>query len=178
MDAPAPLAAPEIWEVRRRFPVGTRVRYWPGSRRGAWIVSRTRSLPWMVAGVPVVALVDGPNAAAIGSLEVIEDGDDPGDLRGPSLVSGVPGGRSAQEGRLAAAVSLDRELLAVLAPPAAEAGGGRPLPTSARGSVEDLDPGVVREAQRVVRWAVPGLDTRTIDRIAETLVRNGWTCAS
>jgi hypothetical protein len=41
-----------------KYPIGTPVRYWPWTREGPGIVSKTRSEAWVLASGPVV-LVEG-----------------------------------------------------------------------------------------------------------------------
>jgi hypothetical protein len=57
---------------REWLPVGTRVRAYPFTRPGRSLETRTRSLPWLLAGEIEVVLVDGhAGAIAISHIEVL-----------------------------------------------------------------------------------------------------------
>ena len=46
-------------EFNRRYPVGTRVRYWPGDTTGPGVESRTRTPAWTIGDHTPVVSVEG-----------------------------------------------------------------------------------------------------------------------
>lgn len=57
--------------LRRQLPIGTKVAYWRGPLDGEFTEAVTSSEVWVSAGVPVVSLASGVQAAALASLQVI-----------------------------------------------------------------------------------------------------------
>lgn len=66
-----------VGEFNERHPVGTPVRYWPGTRRGLGRDGVTRTPAWLVGGTPVVSVDDFSGGIALSHIEVIgsEGGD-------------------------------------------------------------------------------------------------------
>ena len=53
------------------YPVGTRIRFWPGERKGPGITSRTRSTAWASCGASLVSVEGYAGGISLSHIEVI-----------------------------------------------------------------------------------------------------------
>lgn len=68
-------AAKEAAEFNDRYPVGTKVRYWPGLREGEGIEGHTRSIAWEVCGTAVVKCTGRAGGIALSHVEPVPEDD-------------------------------------------------------------------------------------------------------
>lgn len=61
-----------VREWNEQYPVGTKVRYWPGRKEGPGTESKTRSTAWDLCGSPVVMVEGRAGGIALTHVDVIE----------------------------------------------------------------------------------------------------------
>ena len=60
-----------ITAFNEKYKTGQPVRYWSGLKEGEGVESRTRSVAWMLCGIPVVSVEGRTGGVALTHIEII-----------------------------------------------------------------------------------------------------------
>lgn len=61
-----------VEEFNRKFPIGTPVLYWPGSRKEHGFQSVTRTTAWYIGNQPCVSVSGYPGGISLSHIDVID----------------------------------------------------------------------------------------------------------